>query len=131
MTMKRDLAQLSRLTAAALLAAQSEMAAAKAREAELREKLKSLDVSRSARAVSTLDQVDTALIAGADSQWLTWVEQRRRLINTELARCLVTQDHCQQRVRQTFGRDQALIALEKERQVRAKKDAARRADYTS
>lgn len=131
MTIKKDLEQLARLTAVALLAAQSEMAAAKARETELRITMKSLDLSRSERAVATLGQADASLVAGADSQWLIWVEQRRRLINAELAKCLVTQDHCQQIVRRAFGRDQAVAALEMARKARAKKVAARRADYTS
>ncbi|WP_458789559.1 hypothetical protein [Yoonia sp. MH D7] len=131
MTMKKDLAQLSRLTSVALLAAQSEMAVAKARETELRATLKSLYLSRNARAVATLGLADTSLVAGADSQWLIWVEQRRRLINSELARCLVVQDRCLQAVRRAFGRDQAVAALERARKAGAKKDAARRADYTS
>lgn len=131
MSLKRDLAQLARLTDAALLAAQSKMASAKAREAELRDALQSLNNSRSERAAATLGQVDAALVAGADAQWLTWVEQRRRLINAELAKCLVTQDHCQQEVRRAFGRDQAVIALEKTRMAGVKRTAARRSDYTS
>lgn len=131
MSMKRDLAQLAQLTDAALLAAQSKMSAAKAREIELRETLKSLDVSRSERAVATLGQADAALMAGADAQWLTWVEQRRRLINAELAKCLVAQDHCQQVVRRAFGRDQAVEALEKARVASVKRATARRSDYTS
>ncbi len=131
MSMKRDLAQLARLTDAAFQAAQGDMAAAKAREVSLRETLKSLDLSRSQRATATLGETDVALIAGADVQWVAWVEQRRRLINAELAQCLVKQDHCQQVVRRTFGRDQAVTSLEKARAAIAKRDAARKSDYTS
>ena len=131
MNMKRDLVQLARMTDAAFQAAQSELAAAKAREVELRATLKSLERSRSDRAEAILDQADTALVAGADGQWLAWVEQRRRLINSELAQCLVKQDHCKQTARRAFGRDQAVLGLEKARAAIAKRKAVRKDDYTS
>lgn len=129
--MTRDLMQMAKLTDASLQAAQSALAVELAREKDLRASLSLLSRSRTERANTNLDIADTALIAGADGQWLAWVEKRRRLINAELSKCLVRQDHCQQIVRKAFGRNQAVAGLRKAHAATEKRRHVRRSDYTS
>lgn len=123
--------QMAKLTDASLQAAHGALAVEVAREKDLRASLSLLSRSRTERANTNLDIADAALIAGADGQWLAWVENRRRLINAELSKCLVRQDHCQQIVRKAFGRDQAVAGLRKAHAETEKRMHARRSDYTS
>lgn len=102
------LAALSGLT---FRAAQARMAKLLAREADLRRNLAQLTESRSAQARASRAPNEAALVAGADIRWHHWVDQRRAIINTELAQVLALQDNCRVALKQAFGRDQAAQTL--------------------
>lgn len=112
-------------------AAQTEMAELLSREAALRANLADLVARKAAQAGAARQPGEAALIAGADMRWHRWVDQRRAVINTELAQVLALKENCRARLKDAFGRDQAAHAL-RDRAVRAQKRALqRRADYES
>ncbi|WP_019955541.1 hypothetical protein [Yoonia vestfoldensis] len=99
---------LQNLTDLALRAAQADLAALKAKEADLRQNLIALSGQKT-RDPRPLH--DPALVAGADLRWQRWVDQRRAAINAELAQVMALIDNSQRRLRGLFGRDQAARAL--------------------
>lgn len=127
----KQLAQLAEITQVEYNLAQLNLAASRQREADLRNALESLVESRRARANAPLEEADAALIAGADVNWQTWVEQRRRLINLELAQCLAKQDKCREIAQRAFGREQAVLSLGKLHAIKRQRDATRKSTYTS
>ena len=92
-------------------AAQARMAELLAREADLRRNLMQLTESRSAQAQAPRESNEAALVAGADIRWHNWVDQRRALINTELAQVLALQESCRAVLTRAFGRDQVAQSL--------------------
>lgn len=128
---KVQLAQLAEITDAAFQSAQAVLAGEMNREKELREVLSTLIADQSNRATQIMDAPDAALLAGADVQWRAWVEQRRRLINAELAKCLVAQARHREAAAKAFGRYQAVLSLDDARAEEVKLGATRRAYYTS
>lgn len=128
---KDQLLQLAEITDAVFQSAQTVLAKEVLREKELRAVLKALVADQSNRAEQIMAEPDAALIAGADVQWRAWVEQRRRLINAELAKCLVAQARHREAAAKAFGRHQAVLSLEEIRAKEVKLDAVRRAYYTS
>lgn len=107
----RKIAELQGLTALTLRVVQAELQQLKAKETRLRQHLAALTVQKyqQTHAPRTVD--DPALVAGADLRWQHWADQRRGLINMELARVLALIDSCQHRLRQAFGRDLVAGAL--------------------
>lgn len=131
MTDKSQLSVLAKITEAEFHLAQLDLAKSRSREMELRTLLKSLSDALLARANSPLEEADAALIAGADVNWQAWVEQRRRSINLELAKCLANQETCREVAQRAFGREQAVLSLRKNHVAKQKQATARKADYTS
>ncbi|MFT5064989.1 MAG: hypothetical protein ACJAXK_001649 [Yoonia sp.] len=128
---KEQLAQLAQITDAAFQVVQADLSREIARERELRKTLETLVLDQRNRATNLMGKSDAALIAGADVHWRAWVEQRRRLINGELAHCLVAQAQCREAAAKAFGRYQAVLSLEENRLADVKKAAGRRENYTS
>lgn len=128
---KEQLAQLAQITDAAFQVVQADLSREIARERDLRKTLESLILDQRDRATNLIGKSDAALIAGADVHWQAWVEQRRRLINGELAYCLVAQAQYREAAAKAFGRHQAVLSLEENRLADVKKAAARRENYTS
>jgi hypothetical protein len=87
------------------------MGALKLQEADLREKLASLDNSRKARAAAISTDPDAALLAGADPLWHRWIDRRRSALNTALARVLVAQELAHTGLVRAFGRKAAAESL--------------------
>lgn len=118
-----QLAALARLTEAAFTAKQAEMAILKQAEAALRAKIAALNAPPAARPGD-----DPATMAGADARWQIWVDQRRRALNSELARLLAGQERLRQDLSRAFGRDQAIRALAERQNAQAVMARARKSD---
>lgn len=127
----RRLSRLRAITQLRYTSLQTEMADIAQKEAGLEENLAHLVAARTSRNAAVLDQSDTALIAGADIRWHRWMEERRGVINAELAQIRARKAGCAARLQQAFAQDQAVLSLHK-RAVRAqKKTRERRAAYES
>ena len=110
MTSKADqIAELQDLTGLALRALQTEMHRLSAKEQALRQNLSDLTAQRATQGMRAAD--DPALIAGADLRWQQWVDQRRAMVNMELAQVLALMANCQQRLQRAFGRDQVALSI--------------------
>ena len=109
--MKAQLEDLVQITGVALRAQQAELVAIQRHEEDLRLNLAQLTASKSTQAQSNRASDDAALVAGADMRWHLWVDQRRALINAELARVLAQKENCREKLKRAFGRDQAAVAL--------------------
>lgn len=121
------LSPLKQLTTAELMAAQSAMAALVVRERGLRENLSNLIAQKreaAERAVST----DPATRAGANMRWQTWADERRAMINTELARVLGQKAEAKAKLKRAFGKDQALGALIERQARQSREQQNRRSD---
>lgn len=110
---------------------QGEMAQLLHRELGLRENLRQLVASRTLRHGETLQQSDPALKAGADIRWHKWVDERRAVINTELAQVIGQKEHCRARLQRSFAQDQAVHALMKQSISQEQLIRERRAGYVS
>lgn len=110
---------------------QGEMAQLLQRELGLRENLRQLVASRTLRQGETLRKSDPALSAGADIRWHKWVDERRAIINAELAQIIGQQEHCRARLQRSFAQDQAARALIKQSIVQEHQIRERRAGYES
>lgn len=102
--MKNDFAKLSEITELALTQRRMAMAALRKQADALDEQLAKLDNARASR-TATRGENDPALRAGADLNWLRWIETRKRAINTERARLTVLIDQEKDKLSQAFGRD--------------------------
>jgi hypothetical protein len=131
MTDDRHLAALCALSAISYRAAQAEMAELMTREEGLRRNLDQLVLQRQARFEGGLDPSDTALRGGADMRWQRWVDQRRAVINAELALVLAQRSECRRRLQHAFGKDQAIQMLHAEAKSRVKQLRQRRDLYES
>lgn len=127
----KRLKQLTMIVEAELNIAQMNLANLRRREMEMREALTALSVALRDRVNASQDDPDVARLAGADVNWQAWVEQRRRLINQELALCLATQDQSKEAVAKAFGREQAVLDLQKRSLARLKRAQTIRSNYTS
>lgn len=108
---QRKVAQIQQLTSLALQKAQSDLAQLNARAQALRRNLSDLTAQRSHRAQTLPAGDDPAFLAGADLRWQQWTDQRRAVINMELARVLALIDQSEGRLRRAFGRDQVVQTL--------------------
>jgi len=117
-----QIGRLGQLTSVVHQSAQSRLAREVAQEMELRHALERL--SGSFRNVER--GPDVAFRAGADVAWRTWVEQRRTLINAELAKCLVRQAKARNAAALAFGRNQAVSELDARERAQIKLVADRR-----
>ena len=101
---------LKMLTAAQFSRVQSQLASLTVKEKRLRDNLAQL-VSEKRNNAERCDIGDVARAAGADVRWHKWVDERRAVINTELAHVLGQKLECQYKLRRAFGKDQALDKL--------------------
>lgn len=128
---RRHIAGLVQLTGVHFRSIQSEMAAILQQEARLRRNLAQLIASRQNRTTGLPKADDAAMIAGADVRWHQWVDQRRAVINGELALVLAAKESCRAKLQRAFGRDMATRNLQdrvEEAQLLIRK---RRSDYES
>lgn len=107
---------LKMLTAAQFSRVQSQLAGLTAKENRLRDNLAQL-VNDKRKTAERSDLSDVARAAGADIRWHKWVDERRAVINIELAQVLSRKLECQRKLRRAFGKDQALDVLVQKQQV--------------
>lgn len=131
MTGDTRLEGLLRLTALQLQIARGELARLRETEEKLRQNLTELSQTKAMQAQLSRRSDDAALIAGADIRWHTWVDQRKSLINMELAQVLAAQDTCRAKLINAFGRDQAAMRLSEVTMTEKTATKKRRAAYES
>lgn len=124
-----QLSALQQMAALRFRAVQSEMAALLAKETALRQNLDQLVHARRSQVEAQRADDDVALVAGADVRWHRWVDQRRGVINTELAQVLAQKAACHVRLQTAFGKDQAAQELLKRAMSADQQIAERRASY--
>ena len=96
-----------------------------AREKRLRDNLAQL-VQEKRRTIERDVPDDAARAAGADIRWHRWVDERRAIINIELAQVLSEKLECQRSLARAFGRDQAVATLlDKQQKTEAKQQQKR------
>ena len=122
---------LAQLTALEFRSAMAEITQLAQREAGLRQNLDQLLQSKHERANAVISPNEAAFAAGADVRWLQWVDQRRAVINTELAQVMAFKENYRAKLTKAFGRDQAVQALLKKLQQDQKLSEARRGHYES
>ena len=121
----KRLVRLKTLTAVQFVAAQSTSASLAAREKGLRDNLAQL-VQEKRRTIERDVPDDAARAAGADIRWHRWVDERRAIINIELAQVLSEKLECQRSLARAFGRDQAVATLlDKQQKTEAKQQQKR------
>lgn len=98
---------LKRLTTAESLSANSTLAALHEKEKRLRANLTNLNAQKRLAAQSK----DAAAIAGAHIRWQKWADEKRAVINVELAAILGQKAAARAKAKRAFGKDQALSAL--------------------
>ena len=123
-------AQLTQLSAIRFRAAQAEMAQLRLREDRLRSNLAQLIQQKETQADAMRDGA-AAIVAGADVRWHQWVDQRRTVINAELAQVRALQEGCRAKLSNAFGRDQAVQDLNAKLTAEAKFAQQRRKSYES
>ena len=127
----KQLAQLQKLTALKLDVAHSEMSLLWTKEAALRSNLDQLVQTRCAQSQAPRAPYEAALIAGADIRWHRWVDQRRAVINHELAQVLAQKAVSRIKLQKAFGKDQAAQHLKKQVAAEVRQTTVRRATYES
>lgn len=121
----RDLARLQ------FQARQREMAELRQQEAALRQNLADLLGDRAARDAAKAGAADPAMRAGADVRWHVWIDQRRAVINQELAKVRARMAALEPKLRRAFGKDLVAQQLQKTALEDARQEAARRDDQLS
>ena len=101
------------------------------RETELRTQLADLAAAKSENAQQSGRENEPAFIAGADLQWYRWIDQRRELLNRELAQVLAQKMRQQEKLRLAFGRHQAAKSVVEVATKKAAMIANWRANYMS
>jgi hypothetical protein len=110
MTKAQQLRTLKKLADAHLMAVRARYANLSNQEDRLCENLAQLAKDKN-RTGNRDHKDDPALVAGVDVLWHKWVDQRRGVINIELARVRAAKSECQRHLRQAFGKDHALGSL--------------------
>jgi hypothetical protein len=107
-TEQTRLITLKALTATKLMSTQAKLAVLLAKEKGLRDNLANLAAQR--QQSLTLGS-DPAAAASANVRWHKWMNEKRAMINIELAEVLGRKTEAQFKLRRAFGKDQALLAL--------------------
>ncbi len=131
MTGRKDFDGLAELAALHFRAAQAEMAGILARETRLRQNLAQLIESKQNQAQAPRQSGDAALVAGADIRWNQWVDQRRAIINAELAQVLALKEGSRAKLKKAFGRDRVTQALQANAIAKQMRGRRRREAYES
>lgn len=108
---QKALSQLTPVVELAFQAAQRNLAQHKARVRELEQQLSELEMARSNALDNRPTEDDPALVAGADVLWQTWIDQRRKDINMELARLASEKPTLMAQLRKAFGKKEAVNGL--------------------
>lgn len=127
----KQLKGLRKLAALQFQARQKEMAELHQQEAALQQNLADLLGDRAARDAVKAGAADPAMRAGADVRWHAWIDQRRAVINQELAKVRARMAALEPKLRRAFGKDLVAQHLQKTAQKDARRAAARRDDQLS
>jgi chromosome segregation ATPase len=84
-----------------------------------------LDALRRPRLPEAEQDISAAAMAEADMRWRTWVEDRRRRLNEELARLRQEKEARRADLAQAFGKRQAADAMQAKLQAEARQKARR------
>lgn len=122
----RELTELRRITGTMLTASQARLAALRAREQAVLDRITELDAALRERAATATPE-DPALRAGADLRWRIWVEQSRSNLLSAQARLRAAIVEETVHLRRDFGRDHVLGELERQARRDAQRLAQRRA----
>lgn len=106
-----QLNRLFKVTETVLNAKKAKLAVEVRKEKELRAVLVALDMNRKKISRETNGVVDFSQGLGAELRWQKWAEQRRTLINNEIAASKVVQSKLQHAVAISFGKRQAVLKL--------------------
>lgn len=101
------------------------------READLKESLQRMTQGRDLQAEQIRDTEEPAWIAGADVRWHRWIDQRRSIINAELAQVRALQYQQRSKMALAFGKQQVILSLNKQEIASSKLKFERRKDYKS
>jgi hypothetical protein len=123
--------QLAKLTALEFNVAQAKFSDISRREGDLRQNLAQLLQHKRAISSDTTNLQTTAFDEGANVRWQQWVDQRRAVINTELAQVLALKENCRANLARAYGRDQAAQAVIKRLTRARKKYVLRKLNYES
>lgn len=124
---KHQMIGLQKVAKARLSALQVAFSDLSLKEARLRENLQQLVAKRQTLTERTAE-LDPARNAGADVRWFKWVEDRRAVINTELAQLAAKKLQLQQKMRRAFGKEQVFQDLIKRQTVTENQKRVRRSD---
>ncbi|EBA13841.1 hypothetical protein [Roseobacter sp. CCS2] len=122
---------LQQITQLRLQADRANLAVVLSKENDLRQTLQDLAHQRKQRLDTPQDGGDAASVAIADLNWQLWIDQRRTIINAELARVLAEKEELTAKLRRSFGKDQAAQRLYQTSQATARIAVARKALYES
>jgi len=128
---KVDLSDLSLLLDAQTRASQTKLHHIMTREATLSRLLNELSERKGAGALPDLSATRTALEFQNDLSHLRWVDQRRAVINIELAQVRAMADMARQDLSQHLGRQNALDQVKSRQAAKDRRIAERRATYGS
>lgn len=107
--------------------AQAEFNRIKARENSLRGQIKELDDMTARAAMTDPESMQRLQKLGAQEIWLAWTRRKRADLNKHLAGVLLQQEGARAKLREAFGRREALEALlEKAKRARKARIEKRR-----
>ena len=111
--MDKRLAALRNLTGMVLDAERMKLQQIAQVESVVAKQIAELDKQSKVRAIKLLAKggTDTALLAGADARWQSWVQQRKRDLNTRRAALLARLEEQRLKAQKAFGKDEAVSRL--------------------
>jgi len=82
-------------------------------EQKLGKQISELDNEKEKRVakLSARGGTDTALLAGADMRWHSWIQQQKRVLNTRRAALLAKQEEQRLKAQKAFGKNEAVRNL--------------------
>lgn len=126
-----DLAKLGQLAGVVYESERAALLRLADREAGIHAQLRDLNAARAAQSTAERSADEPAMIAKADMRWHRWIDQRREVLNRELAQVLALKSQQQMKLQTAFGRHQATLKLAQRAAAKAKADKERRAGYMS
>lgn len=110
---------------------QLKMAKLLQQEHALRQNLQQLTEQKTSSATTQEPGSGLAALAAVDLRWHRWVDQRRTIINLELAQVLAQQEELRLKLQQAFGKSQVVQTLAVRAAAARRQAAVRRTDYES
>jgi hypothetical protein len=123
--------QLAKLTALEFGVVQAKFSDIVKREDDLRLNLAQLLQRKRESRPTAQNLREAAFDSEANVRWQQWVDQRRLVINTELAQVLALKENCRLNLTRAYGRDQAAQAVIKTLTRTRKMRALRKLNYES